>query len=43
MDVSIELFPLESESGNKFDMRKFYVDVLALDLDEVNDAVLDTS
>ena len=42
MDVFIELFPL-SRNREKFDIRRFYQDVLPLDMDEINYAVLDES
>ncbi len=42
-DVQIELFPLQKSPTSRFDLRKFYVEVLTLDPEEINEAVLDTS
>eukprot|EP01017_Pseudomicrothorax_dubius_P017726 TRINITY_DN1989_c0_g1_i5.p1 TRINITY_DN1989_c0_g1~~TRINITY_DN1989_c0_g1_i5.p1 ORF type:complete len:478 (+),score=131.50 TRINITY_DN1989_c0_g1_i5:857-2290(+) len=38
MDVTIELFPLQKPSGEKFDFTKFYADLVTVDPDEINDA-----
>ncbi|CAD8142730.1 unnamed protein product [Paramecium pentaurelia] len=40
-DVQIELFPLPSQ--NEFKIARFYGEIITIDLDEVNNAVLDTS
>ena len=40
-DVQIELFPLPSQQ--EFKIGRFYADIITVDVDEVNNAVLDTS
>lgn len=39
--VQIELFPLPSE--REFKIQRFYAEILTVDLDELNNAVMDTS
>lgn len=43
MSVDIELFPLKKLNDAKFDVKKFYADLVTIDADEVNTATLDTS
>ncbi|KAM3142080.1 hypothetical protein pb186bvf_005734 [Paramecium bursaria] len=43
LDVQIELFPIESGDGNEFKINRFYSEIITVDLDEVNNAVLDQS
>ena len=42
-NIDIELFPLRKENGAKFDIKKFYADLIALDPDEINAGTFDTS
>jgi ATP-dependent DNA helicase 2 subunit 1 len=42
-DIQIELFPLKQSPTSRFDLRKFYVEIVTLDPEEINEAVLDTS
>ena len=43
MNVMIELFPLKRHDGRKFDVRKFYADLISLDPDEINKGNFDMS
>lgn len=43
MNVNIELFPLKKVNNLKFDVKKFYADLIAFDQDEVNTGIFDTS
>jgi ATP-dependent DNA helicase 2 subunit 1 len=43
MDVQIELFPLFKKEGHHFEINKFYSEIITIDLDEINNAVLDAS
>lgn len=43
MNVDIELFPLRKMNNTKFDVKKFYADLIAIDADEVNTGTFDTS
>lgn len=43
MGVQIELFPLKKSPTSRFDLRKFYIEIVTLDVDEINEAILDTS
>ncbi|EGR31314.1 ku p70 DNA helicase, putative [Ichthyophthirius multifiliis] len=42
MDAQIELFPLPN-AHQKFDLRKFYTEIIALDVDEINESLIDSS
>ncbi|KAL4483805.1 hypothetical protein ABPG72_006180 [Tetrahymena utriculariae] len=41
-NIQIELFPLATRN-QKFDIRKFYSSIITFDVDEINEAVIDTS
>lgn len=41
LDVQIELFPLQSD--NQFKITRFFAEIITVDLDELNNAVMDTS
>ena len=43
MDVQIELFPLYKTEELQFNIHKFYSEIITIDLDELNNAVLDSS
>lgn len=43
MNVDIELFPLKRPDKDRFDIRKFYVDLIAIDPDDASTGVLDTN
>ena len=43
MNVDIELFPLKRADGRRFDVKKFYLDLVAVDPDEVNKGTFDMS
>jgi len=43
MNINIELFPLKKVNNFKFDVKKFYADLIAFDQDEVNTGIFDTS
>ena len=43
MNVNIELFPLKKVNNLKFDVKKFYADLIAFDQDEVNTGIFDSS
>jgi hypothetical protein len=43
MNVDIELFPLKKPEGRKFEVRKFYADLIALDPEDASAGALDTS
>lgn len=43
MDVDIELFPLKKSDNSKFEVRKFYADIITIDPEDANQGVLDTS
>lgn len=41
IDVQIELFPLRKLDKTPFDIKKFYMQIISFDLDEINDAAFD--
>lgn len=43
MNVDIELFPLKKLNNTKFDVKRFYADLIAVDEDEVNTGTFDSS
>jgi len=43
MNVDIELFPLKKADGRKFEVRKFYADLIAIDPEDASAGTLDTS
>jgi hypothetical protein len=43
MNVDIELFPLYKAEDITFQINKFYTEIVTIDVDEVNNAVLDSS
>ncbi len=43
MNVDIELFPVKKPDGRKFEVRKFYADLIALDPEDASHGTLDTS
>jgi len=43
MDVDIELFPLKKENDTKFEVRRFFADLITIDPDDANQGIIDTS
>lgn len=43
MDVDIELFPLKKENETKFEVRKFFADLITIDPEDANQGIIDTS
>jgi len=42
-DIQIELFPLKTDPKKEFIITKFYTEILTIDPDEINNAVMDMS
>ena len=43
MEIDIELFPLQKAGLERFDLKKFYGDIIQIDPDDVTDAHVLTS
>ena len=42
MNVDIELFPLPNPNGVRFDIRKFFIDIVSIDPDDLHEGTLDS-